>query len=123
MRRLTFEQLRIKLTLTFDNLDEAVEIVKRGKVVGYIVKSLEVNVQGCSKTRGYDFSPDKPKVELEPLYKADPIPGELLPHPIERDKGFDVGELKKAIEKIQAKAAMKTFFRPMTKESQAHRGG
>ena len=40
MPTLTFEQLRIGLTLTFDNLVEPVQIIKKGKVVGYIVKDI-----------------------------------------------------------------------------------
>jgi hypothetical protein len=40
MKTLTFEQLRINLTLTFDTLDEPIQIIKKGKIQGYIVKEL-----------------------------------------------------------------------------------
>jgi len=67
MRTLTFEQLRINLTLTFNTLDEPIKIIKRGKVVGYIVS----NLQGIIKTG----NPKKSFTDVsgETVYVPDPV--------------------------------------------------
>jgi len=81
MRTLTFEQLRINLTLTFDELDEPIEIVKRGRVVGYIVSNLQDTAStGKSETPEKQPSitmPDSSKSSMESpgdtVYEPDPV--------------------------------------------------
>ena len=68
MRTLTFEQLRINLTLTFDTLDEPIEIVKRGRVVGYLVSNLQ-----DTKDTG------KAEVVGETVYEPDAVKPEKVP--------------------------------------------
>lgn len=65
MRTLTFEQLRINLTLTFDTLDEPIEIVKRGKVVGYLVSNLQDH-KGTGKAEKQEGN-DMPAVKIVPV--------------------------------------------------------
>ena len=68
MRTLTFEQVRINLTSIFNNLDESVEITKRGKVVGYIVKNININLEHVSKNAGLEQKQEyNDKDELEIL--------------------------------------------------------
>jgi len=98
MRTLTFEQLRINLTLTFDTLDEPVEIVKRGKVVGYLVSDL----QDTAKTGKLESG--------ETVYAPDPI---IKPKDVPK-------VLSDAVEK---KVASGGYFRPMTKEYQTRNSG
>jgi len=81
MRTLTFEQLRINLTLTFDTLDEPVEVVRRGKVVGYIVSNLQDTVV-TGKSGKTEIIPCEPMPEHaksimgvsgDTVYEPDPV--------------------------------------------------
>jgi len=66
MRTLTFEQLRINLTAVFDELDEPIEIVKRGRVVGYVVSNLQDNKgTGISEALVVESAPISEKVWSE----------------------------------------------------------
>jgi uncharacterized protein YcsI (UPF0317 family) len=64
MKTLTFEQLRINLTLTFDTLDEPIQIIKKGKIQGYIVKSLRPDIPENDKKQS---SISLPGVKIVPV--------------------------------------------------------
>lgn len=77
MQTLTFEQLRIKLTETFDNLQEfaEVEIVKRGKIVGYIVRTIPALNPGISQPiqEPVDCKAEYDRGYRDGLRDADPV--------------------------------------------------
>ena len=79
MRTLTFEQLRINLTLTFDTLDEPIEIVKRGKVVGYLVSNLQDH-KGTGKAEKQEGN-DMPGEAEKPAGKPDIADTVYIPDP------------------------------------------
>jgi hypothetical protein len=124
MRTLTFEQLRINLTLTFDSLDEPIEIVKRGRVVGYIVSNLQDTVlTGKSETAEKQpcntiAAPEIVSVKAsgDTVFVPDPV------KPTNKPVSKPVSSIDIPAN-IQAKAEAKPWFRPLSKAGQCRNAG